>query len=128
MLDGCAASWTIRWCAGTYFVSRSLSPPVLRFRSYFGKAAEATDTRRRCPLGITIDVNHTSMSYLVIAPGVSSDGLSNPFLKRARATPSWMRHAAPAGSTSRIITFQSVSRASVAAQSVAAMGPVISIA
>ena len=72
---------------------------VLRLRSYFGNTAEASDTRRRCPSGITIDVNHTSMSYLVMAPGVSSDGLSNPFRKRARATPSWMRHAAPAGST-----------------------------
>ena len=38
-----------------------------------------------------------------------------------------MRHAAPVGSTSRIITFQSVSRASVAAQSVAVIGPVISM-
>src|SRR5450759_4830453 len=61
--DGCALSCSTRWCALTNFVSRSLSPPVLRLRSYLGKAADATVTRRRCPAGMTMPVYHISILY-----------------------------------------------------------------
>ena len=47
--DGCAASCSSRWCATTNVLSRSLFPPVLRLRSYFGNSADDTVTRSRWP-------------------------------------------------------------------------------
>src|SRR5262249_38314409 len=97
---GCAASCSTRWCAATEVESVSLLPPVLRFRSYFGKSADEIVTRSWWPAGNTLLVNQRSRSYFSGCPFTSGTSRSIPFRKRARAKPSCTRSACPSGKTS----------------------------
>lgn len=81
-----------------------------------GKQGRRYRRRIRCPGGNTREVNQRSTAYRSTCPGVSGTARPYPLRNRTRVTPSCTRRAVPSGARSSSITFQSVSRASLAAQ------------
>ena len=107
--------WCIVCNAETNASSDPISPPVFRFLSNRGKLLLEISILIWCPLRKTLLVDHKSMEYSTISPGVIKEAGFRGLRYLALIIPSVRFRANPEVSTSTSFAVKSVSRAVVEA-------------